>query len=670
MVWDAPETDGGSPITSYIVEKRDKYSSKWQKACELIGDKCEARVPDLAEGVDYTFRVKAINKAGPSQPSDASETVTAKARNLPPRIEPVRDITIHAGKPLKMDVKLIGEPPPRVEFLLNNKPVVPNERTTIESPPYHTKLMVSSAQRCDAGTYKIIATNANGTDELEVNVNVLDKPSSPEGPLKVEDVHAEGCKLKWKEPKDDGGSPIEYYQVEKMDEKTGKWVPCGKAFEPSFDVSNLETGHKYKFRVSAVNAQGDSEPLETEQGTVAKNPYDTPGAPGQPEVADFDKNHVDLKWAPPAKDGGAPITGYVIEKKGEAGRWVKALEIRGPVTEARIPDLENGETYQFRVRAVNKGGEGEASEPCKSVTCKPRKMAPRIERKNLRPISIKAGAPFMFDVVVHGEPPPDVQWLIKDTPVRETTDLNITNKPYRTKLVCDKAERKDSAIYRIIAKNAYGIDEADVLVEVLSKPSKPEGPLEVSDVNKNGCKLAWKPPQDDGGEPLDGYLVEKLDPDTGSWIPIGKTMIPEMTVTGLTSGKDYSFRVKAINKEGESEPLQTLAPITAKDPFSAPGQPGKPEVVDWNASSADLKWDSPSNDGGAPISHYTIQKREKGALKWDDAVDVPGTMNKGTVPFLTEGKEYEFRIVANNKAGPGEPSLPSRSIVAKPRFRK
>lgn len=32
-------------------------------------------------------------------------------------------------------------------------------------------------------------------------------------------------------------------------------------------------------------------------------------------------------------------------------------------------------------------------------------------------------------------------------------------------------------------------------------------------------------------------------------------------------GHEYQFRVKAVNKEGESEPLETMAPIVAKDPF-------------------------------------------------------------------------------------------------------
>ena len=42
---------------------------------------------------------------------------------------------------------------------------------------------------------------------------------------------------------------------------------------------------------------------------------------------------------------------------------------------------------------------------------------------------------------------------------------------------------------------------------------------------------------------------------------------PEMEVTGLTPGHEYQFRVKACNKEGESEPLETLGSVKAKDPF-------------------------------------------------------------------------------------------------------
>lgn len=67
---------------------------------------------------------------------------------------------------------------------------------------------------------------------------VLDKPGKPEGPLKISDIHKEGCTLKWNPPEDDGGVPIEYYQVEKMDTETGI---IGLRCLSKFKINNGET---------------------------------------------------------------------------------------------------------------------------------------------------------------------------------------------------------------------------------------------------------------------------------------------------------------------------------------------------------------------------------------------------------------------------------------------
>jgi len=41
---------------------------------------------------------------------------------------------------------------------------------------------------------------------------------------------------------------------------------------------------------------------------------------------------------------------------------------------------------------------------------------------------------------------------------------------------------------------------------------------------------------------------------------------------------------------------------------------------------------------------------------------------QGTVPDLTEGQEYEFRIIATNTVGQSEPSEPSDAVTAKARY--
>jgi len=101
---------------------------------------------------------------------------------------------------------------------------------------------------------------------------------------------------------------------------------------------------------------------------------DEPSATTAPKIVDWDKDFVDLEWEPPINDGGSPITGYVIEKREKGtSRWIKAGEMKEPVTKGRAEDLEEGVEYEFRIRAVNKAGQGDPSPPSQSIITKPRK---------------------------------------------------------------------------------------------------------------------------------------------------------------------------------------------------------------------------------------------------------------------------------------------------------
>ena len=111
----------------------------------------------------------------------------------------------------------------------------------------------------------------------------------------------ETCVISWKPPLDNGGSPVERYIVEKQDTARGGWTPAGEtnADNNSLRLTKLTPGKEYLFRVRAVNKEGEGDALETSGATLAKNPYDEPSAPGKPEIADWDKDRVDLQWQPP-----------------------------------------------------------------------------------------------------------------------------------------------------------------------------------------------------------------------------------------------------------------------------------------------------------------------------------------------------------------------------------
>ncbi|GIY64293.1 twitchin [Caerostris darwini] len=645
LAWKPPESDGNSAISHYIIEKREKGTPKWEKAAEVPGDQTKGTAPFLVEGKDYEFRVIAVNKAGPGEPSEASRTVTAKPRFLAPQIDRknLLDITIKAGQTIKFDVNIIGEPPPTKIWTINDVEIKPSDRIILNNEDYNTKLVIRRATRAESGKLIITATNSSGRDSANVIVNVQDRPSAPEGPLTVSDVHKEGCKLKWKKPKDDGGVPLEGYLVEKMDEETGKWVPVGKTKDPAMDVTGLVPGKKYKFRARALNKEGESEPLETTETITAKNPFDEPGKPGALEVTDWDKDHIDLKWTAPETDGGSPITGYLVEVKDKLGNWVKAMEVPAGQTTASVPDLVQGQSYEFRVKAVNKAGPGEPSNETPPVVAKPRRLAPKIDRSTLN--------------------------KIRGRTIESDSRIKIHNEEYSTKIVVRKCRRDDNGTYTLIAENEHGKDEAEVEAVVLDKPSPPGGPLKVEDVTADGCNLEWKPPSDDGGQPVDNYVVEKMDPATGIWTPVGETVGPEtsMKVKGLVPGKSYKFRVRAANRQGESEPLEADKTIVAKNPFDEPGKPGTPEIEDYDRDFVKLKWTAPESDGGSPITGYIIEKKDKLNPDWTTVQEVPADQTAATVKDLIENGVYEFRVRAVNKGGPGVPSDSTGQHIAKPK---
>ena len=674
LKWTPPKSDGGAPVDKYIIQKRDKDARGWSECARIPGDRTTAKVTDIEAGHEYEFRIVALNKAGESDPSDPSQSVIAKPRFLAPRIDRKTLIkqVVHSGQQVRIEADVEGEPAPIVTWFFKEEKLATYDRLIIENEPYHTSFWLQKTKRSDTGVYKIMAKNDTGVDNAEVEICVLSKPSKPNGPLVVSDVTAESCKLKWEPPEDDGGQPLENYVVERMDTDTGRWVPVATVKSPEAEVTGLTEGKEYQFRVRAVNAEGESDPLETEVPTLAKNPYNPPEAPGKPEAKDWDRQHVDLKWAAPKSDGGSPITSYIVEKKDKySSKWSKAAEFTGNKCEGRVKDLTENTVYQFRVRAVNKAGPSKPSEPSDQVTAKSRYVPPKIDRTNLQKLTIKASQPFKFDVSVTGEPAPTISWFLNKARLESKDHLTVDcAKPNVTKLSVILCSRKDTGTYVIKADNSSGHDEASVEVVVLDKPGKPEGPLKISEVHKEGCNLKWNPPLDDGGAPVEHYLVEKMDTETGRWIPVGRTKDQKMEVGNLTPGQEYKFRVSAVNTEGESEPLEATEPIIAKNPFDPPGPPGKPEATDWDRFFVELKWAVPASDGGAPITGYLVEKREKDGPRWVKAAEIRTPECKGKADNLDEGVYYEFRVRAVNAAGPGEASEPTKPIITKPRKRK
>ena len=457
--------------------------------------------------------------------------------------------------------------------------------------------------------------------------------------------------------------------MEKMDlEIKGVWSEAGevKPFDEddnNFVVKGLVEKHRYKFRIRAQNRIGLSEPAEIQDSVLAKDPWNPPGPPRDLEVCDWDKDRVDLKWEKPLSDGGSPITHYIVEcKERYSTDWIKCHMTEGPDLSGKVTDIiKEGSTYEFRVRAVNRAGPGEPCEPSKQVLCKSRFVKPFII-DDMSDQVVKVGQTLTWDVKYGGEPEPEIEWKFNHkTVVADGSRITIDKYSKNTVITIRKCQRSDTAKYKLILTNSSGSTECQADGIVLGKPSIPMGPLEVYDVRAKKAMIKWDVPEDDGGSPITGYEIEKMDLDTGRWVPCGDIGPDdrEFPVDGLTPGKKYKFRVKAKNKEGDSEPLENRDPVEAKNPYREPDPPRNLDIPDFDNESVTLTYETPVFDGGRPITHYVVEQKGKYDLEFVEVLATEGPVLEALVKGLREKQVYEWRVRAVNKAGPSLPCEPT-----------
>ncbi|XP_076697449.2 contactin-3-like [Callospermophilus lateralis] len=98
----------------------------------------------------------------------------------------------------------------------------------------------------------------------------------------------------------------------------------------------------------------------------------------------------------------------------------------------------------------------------------------------------------------------------------------------------------------------------------------------------------------------------------------------------------------------------------------SPVPPGYVKVEEITDTTAQLSWKE-DTDNHSPVISYAIQARTPFSVGWQTVTTVPevidGKTHTATVVELNPWVEYEFRVVASNKIGGGEPSLPSEKVI-------
>lgn len=82
---------------------------------------------------------------------------------------------LHSGQVLKIEADVKGEPAPVIVWKLKDKVLQSADRLKIENEDNKTNFSILKVRRSDAGTYTVTAKNDSGTDQVDVEIEVLGK---------------------------------------------------------------------------------------------------------------------------------------------------------------------------------------------------------------------------------------------------------------------------------------------------------------------------------------------------------------------------------------------------------------------------------------------------------------------------------------------------------------
>jgi fibronectin type 3 domain-containing protein len=207
--------------------------------------------------------------------------------------------------------------------------------------------------------------------------------------------------------------------------------------------------------------------------------------------------------------------------------------------------------------------------------------------------------------------------------------------------------------YRVRACNQSGCSAYSNTATALTYPNVPAN-LTATVVSSSQIDLSWS-----ASTGASNYVIERQI-SGGSFLQIATVTVTTHADTGLTSGTQYSYQVKACNATGCS----TFSPPVS--PPATPGTPNAPtnfQAVPVSPAQIDLKWSAAAGS----VSTYEIERRFGNAGTFAQI----GTVTAGTVSYsditVAADSQYGYRVRAcggatcsaySNVASAKTPKLP------------
>ncbi|XP_035203142.1 immunoglobulin-like and fibronectin type III domain-containing protein 1 isoform X48 [Oxyura jamaicensis] len=563
-----------------------------------------------------------------------------------------------AGEKIQIKIPFEGRLPVRATWLKDKMELADDSRIRVDKTDTYTMLSISNTERKDRGDYKVRLKNDSGILDIDLKVEVTDKPQPPAGPMKIVESSANEITIQWKSPKDDGGKPVQSYIVERQEVGKSDWVALGETPRSctTFTTNKVERDMSYYFRVRAVNAEGTSDALESEEVKAASKA--TPGAPDPPEIISVSKDTITISWKTPRRTGSSRIVGYIVQKRKKGTMtWVPVNSVPIADKKLKMTDLKKGLQYEFCVAAVNASGVGDISAPSQPVFARDSTKPPG-QVRDLAVTSSDSTSVTLTWKRPEAKDGNDVKGY--DVEIRSSNNLDWTKcnvLPIETTTYTVKGlQNRELYFLRVRALNDCGPGEAAELEAFIEADSSVVSPrFLIDDTVKN-------------------FLIIKAGNTIRVDIPFEASPDPE--VTWLKDGLLLSNRATISTKDGTSQLLIKAAELTdsgtytielkngsgKRETFSfqvqvtdIPQNPG-PILLQENVPNAvTVIWEPSASEKWERNLYYTVLKRESQKGVWHVVGDLIYT-NKFTYTTVIPGRDYYFRVVAKNELGSSGPS--------------
>ncbi|MCE2398672.1 MAG: fibronectin type III domain-containing protein [Gemmatimonadetes bacterium] len=461
--------------------------------------------------------------------------------------------------------------------------------------------------------------------------------------------------LAWSAPDYDGGDDIGGYLIEESRDGGEMWtelVANTGSTSTAYSHTGLAPATTVRYRVAAINSEGAGDYSNVAD---AKTDATVPDAPTDLQAEADGTSQIDLAWDAPEYDGGAAVSGYLIEES----RWRELVANTGSTSTAYShTGLAPATTVHYRVSAINEVGAGDHSNEAGATTDATVPDPPtdlQAEANGTSQIDLAWDAPeydggaavsgYRIEVSEEGD-----MWteLVANTGSTSTAHTHDNLPPATTRH------------YRVFALNEVGASLPSDTAAATTDPDFADPPTGLS-AEANGpyeIELSWTEPVYTGGVPVTGYRIEVLARG-GEWTELVDDTRSTSTShrhERLRPASTRSYRVSAINAAGVGDPSEVATATT--DPV-VPDAPTALTVEADGTSRLLLSWTVPEYDGGAEITGYRIEVSANAGESWRELVANTNTTRTGYAhEDLRPATTRHYRISAINEAGVGTASEP------------